>query len=201
MARSTVPMSIARSTNALSSHLPAFPVAKRMPRATLLRILALSLVGSLLLAVSAHVAVPFWPVPMTLQSLVILLLGIFAEPLAAVGAVVAYVAEGLIGLPVFAHGGGVGVLMGPTFGYVVGFIPAALIASLAGRWSDSSGPLPAAALLIVADATILACGVAWLAMLIGGHKAIVAGLTPFLLGEALKVTLATVAVQLRPARL
>lgn len=161
--------------------------------------MAVAFAGSLLLAISAHIAVPFWPVPITLQTLVVLLLGIFAGPVAAIGAVVAYVGEGLAGLPVFTHGGGVGVLFGPTFGYIVGFVPAALIAAFAGRWSDDIGPLRSAALLVMADAIILACGVAWLATLSGWNKAVAVGLMPFLLGEGLKVTLAIAAIQLRPA--
>ncbi len=182
-------------------HLLTLPVpAESTSRPALLRTVALSLAGSLLLAVSAHLAVPFWPVPMTLQTLVVLLLGTFMGPVAAIGAVLAYVAEGLVGLPVFANGGGVGALMGPTFGYIVGFVPAAFIASLAGRWPDETSPLATAALLVVADSVILACGVAWLATLIGWDRAVAVGLTPFLLGEALKITLAIVAVQLRPAR-
>lgn len=175
--------------------------ASGSPRAALPRTIALSLAGSLLLALSAHFAVPFWPVPMTLQTLVVLLLGIFAGPVAAIGAVAAYVAEGLAGLPVFSHGGGVGVLLGPTFGYIVGFFPAAFIASLTGRRPSAIGPFAAAALLVGADAVILACGVAWLATLFGWDKAVAAGLTPFLLGEAVKVTLATTAVLLKPAHL
>lgn len=186
---------------ALPPHLLTLPApARRTFRAAIFRTIALSLAGSLLLAVSAHLAVPFWPVPMTLQTLVVLLLGLFMGPVAAIGAVLAYVAEGLAGLPVFASGGGVGALMGPTFGYIVGFVPAAFIASLAGRWPDETSPLTTSALLVGADAVILACGVAWLATLIGWDKAIAAGLTPFLLGEALKISLAIVAVQLRPVR-
>lgn len=157
--------------------------------------------GSALLAISAYLAVPFWPVPMTLQTLVVLLLGSLAGPGAAVGAVVAYVAEGLAGLPVFSHGGGFSALFGPTFGYIVGFLPAVLIAAQAGRpAAGRSGVLRSALFLTAADAVILACGVAWLTTLIGWQKAVASGVTPFLLGEALKIALATAVVQLRSAQ-
>ena len=185
----------------MSPNSPTWTVpARDTSPAAPLRTIALALVGSGLLAISAHISVPFWPVPMTMQTLVVLLLGILMGPVAAIGAVVAYVGEGLVGLPVFAQGGGVGALVGPTFGYIVGFVPAAFIASLVGRWPDLRDPLPVAALLVGADAAILLCGVTWLATLIGLNKAVAAGLTPFLVGEALKVTLATIAVLLRPAR-
>ncbi len=162
----------------------------------------LTVLGSLLLAVSAHVAVPFWPVPMTMQTLVVLLLGALAGPALAAASVVAYVAEGVAGLPVFAHGSGLATLLGPTGGYIVGFLPAALIAARAsGMARGPSGALTSGALLFAADAVLLGCGVAWLASLIGVEKAVAAGLLPFLAGEGLKVAIATVAVQLRaPAR-
>lgn len=185
----------------LPPHLSAVPATSDTPRATLPRIAALSLVGSILLAISAHLAVPFWPVPMTLQTLVVLLLGGLVGPGAALGAVLAYVAEGLAGLPVFAHGGGLGALLGPTFGYIVGFLPAVVIAAQARpRATGAAGVLRSALVMTAADAVILACGVARLTLLIGWEKALAAGLMPFLLGEALKVALATAAVQLRPAQ-
>lgn len=96
---------------------------------------------------------------------------------------------------------GLAALVGPTFGSIAGFLPSVAMASQAGRRAPgASGVLRSALLLTVADATILACGVAWLATLIGWEKAVAAGLMPFLPGEAFKVALATTAVQLRPAR-
>lgn len=172
-----------------------------MPRETLLRAVALSLAGSVLLAISAHLKVPFWPVPMTLQTLVVLLMGAFAGPMVALGAVLAYLAEGLVGLPVFAQGGGLGALFGPTLGYIAGFLPAVLIAAQAGRRTPGAlGVLRSALILTAADAVIMAFGVAWLTFLIGFEKAVMAGLLPFLIGEALKIALTTAAVQLRPAQ-
>ncbi len=167
---------------------------RKTPRAVLLRVIAVSLAGSALLTISAQLAVPFWPVPMTMQTLVVLLLGAFAGPGAALAAVLTYVAEGLAGFPVFSHGGGFGAFFGPTFGYIAGFLPAVVVAAQAGR---RSGVLRSALILTAADAVILACGVAWLATLIGWEEAVAAGLTPFVLGEALKVALATAALQLR----
>lgn len=170
----------------------------RPPLATLGRAGAVALLGSLVLAVSAHVAVPFWPVPMTLQTLVVLLLGGLAGPRLGALAVLAYGAEGMLGLPVFAHGTGVATLVGPTGGYIVGFLPAAMLAGLAARCArDARGVASAAVLMLLADGLILVLGVTWLATLVGWDKAVAAGLLPFLLGEAVKVALATIAVQMR----
>jgi biotin transport system substrate-specific component len=149
--------------------------------------------GSLLIAIAAHVAVPFWPVPITLQTLAVLGLGAVLGPVVAVGAVLAWIAEGLVGLPVFANAVGPAALLGPTGGYIIGFVPAAAIAGLAARRGWLRAPLSAAIAFLVADVALFALGVGRLAGLIGWDKAIAGGLTPFLVGEALKLSLLTVA--------
>ena len=152
------------------------------------------------MAVAAHVAVPFWPVPLTLQTLALMLLGAFAGPAVAVAALLVYVAEGLAGLPVFAHGSGPAVLVGPTGGYLIGYVLAAAIPVYAARMKRGiTGALAAGAVFLAADAVIFFCGVAWLSTLVGVEKAVAGGLVPFLAGEALKIAIATAAVQLRAA--
>ncbi|SMF56690.1 biotin transport system substrate-specific component [Tistlia consotensis] len=156
----------------------------------LLRAALLAVLGSALLAISARVQVPFWPVPMTLQTGVVLLLGAALGGRLAVATVLLYLAEGALGLPVFAGGGGPAYLAGPTGGYLAGFlVAAAAVGSLVERgWSRS---LASSALaMILGDVLIFACGLAWLSSLIGLDKAIAAGLLPFLAGEALKIALA-----------
>jgi biotin transport system substrate-specific component len=165
--------------------------------ASVIRFLAIAGLGSLGLAVAAHVSVPFWPVPLTLQTLAVLLLGVFAGPQLAAAAVLAYAAEGVAGLPVFAHGAGLATLAGPTGGYIVGFLPAAIVAGFAARARRL--PLTLAGLLL-ADALIFAFGLAGLTLLVGWDKAVAVGLTPFLAGEALKIALATAATRLRPTK-
>lgn len=152
--------------------------------------------GSLVMAAAAYIAVPFWPVPMTLQTLAALGLGATLGPVPAALAVLAWIVEGVAGLPVFAAGAGPAVLVGPTGGYILGFLPAALVAGLAARRGWSGAPLKPAAAFVTADAIVFAAGVAWLATLVGWNKAVAGGLTPFLLGEALKVGLATAGVVL-----
>ncbi|WP_131194975.1 biotin transporter BioY [Lichenihabitans psoromatis] len=161
-----------------------------------LRALASIAIGSALLALAAHVAVPFWPVPITLQTLVVLGLGMVLGPSLGVATVLAYLLEGLAGLPVFAHGAGLATLLGPTGGYLIGYVAAAGVAGLAARRGWLTTPVSTLAALAAADAIVFAIGVPWLAALIGWDRAIAVGLVPFLLGEALKLALLTAAAQL-----
>lgn len=156
----------------------------------------LVLAGALVLWLSARVQVPFWPVPMTLQTLAVIVLGVALGPRLAVLAVLAYLAMGMAGLPVFAGAPqqGLAYLTGPTGGYLVGFLLAAVVLGLlAGGGLDrsTSGMFVAAA---IGHAVILACGWAWLATRIGPAKAWAAGVAPFYLATALKTALAALLV-------
>jgi len=150
----------------------------------------LAIAGSLLLAVSAHVKVPFWPVPMTMQTFVVLMIGATYGRNLAVATVAAYLIEGAIGLPFFAASGGVAILVGPTAGYLFGFLVAAgLVGQLANRGMGRT--VPTAVLIFIAgDAAIFLCGVGWLSTIIGIDKAVAGGLAPFMLAEAVKIALA-----------
>ncbi|MCW6508300.1 biotin transporter BioY [Lichenifustis flavocetrariae] len=169
------------------------------PSSHVLRTLACVVGGSGLLALAAHVAVPFWPVPITLQTLAVLGLGAMLGPAVAVGTLMAYLLEGLCGLPVFAHGSGFAVLAGPTGGYLLGYVPAAFAAGLAARRGWLAKPLSAFTAFLLADAVIFVLGVGWLAALFGWEKAVAVGFTPFLIGEALKLALLTAATQMKRA--
>ncbi|MEX2629148.1 MAG: biotin transporter BioY [Tistlia sp.] len=156
----------------------------------LLRGLLLAVLGSALLTISAKIQVPFWPVPMTLQTGVVLLLGAALGWRLAAATVLLYLAQGALGLPVFAAGGGAAYLLGPTGGYLAGFLVAAVaVGWLVERgWSRS---LASSALaMLLGDLLIFACGLAWLSALVGFEAAVAAGLLPFLAGEAVKVALA-----------
>ncbi len=162
------------------------------PRAadSLLAQLVLVVAGSLLLVASAKVQVPFWPVPMTMQTFVVLGLG------AAYGArlggltVATYLAQGAVGLPVFAAGGGIAMLAGPTGGYLLGFLAAAVfVGALADRgWCRTRGSTALA--FFAGTAVIFTLGVAWLTVLFGFSTAITAGILPFVTSEAVKIALA-----------
>ena len=160
------------------------------PGNSLIRTAGFAIAGSLLLALSAKAQVPFWPVPMTMQSLVIMMLGMAYGSRLAVATVLLYLAEGLAGLPVFAGtGAGFAYMTGPTAGYLVGFVAAAgLIGWLAERGWDRS-PVKALIAMSVGHVLLFVPGVAWLAVLFGTEKAIAVGLTPFIAASLLKTAL------------
>ena len=160
-------------------------------RRSLTRDAVLVVVGSLLLSISAKVQVPFWPVPMTMQTFVVLMIGAHAGFRLAGLTVLAYLVEGALGLPVFSTGAGLAFMTGPTGGYLIGFLASALIVSgLFAKGFDRHLPI-AFAVLVLGDALILGLGFAWLSTLIGAEKALAVGVLPFIPAEALKVALAT----------
>jgi len=163
---------------------------------TLIQKAVLVLLGSALLAVSAKVQVPFWPVPMTMQTLVVLLIGAHAGTRLAGLTVLAYLLEGAVGLPVFSTGAGLGFMAGPTGGYLVGFLVSALLVSFAVERGFTRSLPAALAVFVVGDLVILGLGVAWLSTLIGFEKALMVGVVPFLPAEALKIALATASLPL-----
>ncbi len=163
------------------------PIAASRPRAAL-RFWGLALLGSAILAASAQVAVPLWPVPATLQTLAVLLIGALGGSRMGVAAVGLYLAEGLVGLPVFAAGtAGPAVLMGPTAGYLLGFVAAAWIAGQArGGWWRMGGTLLAAHLVLFVP------GVLWLSGFVGLERSVWAGFVLFVPGTLVKTGLALV---------
>jgi biotin transport system substrate-specific component len=178
-----------------------WPVAGGDRRA--LRAVALAVVGSLLLWASAKVQVPFYPVPMTLQTAAVFLIGIAYGWRLAVATVLLYLAQGAIGLPVFAgtpaKGIGLPYMLGPTGGYLVGYVAAAAIAGWAAQrsrhWLATGGAL------LVATAVIYGLGAGWLATFVGVDKAVALGVTPFLLGDAVKLALVMTVAEAGLARL
>lgn len=169
------------------------------------RALVLLLLGACLLAASAKIRVP-GPVPMTLQTLAVLALGAMLGWRLALGSVLVYVAEGALGLQVFANtppaASGIGYLLGPTGGFLIGFAVAAVVVGVAADRGLTGRPLPFAAVVILADLVILAAGFLWLAFAIrtasgtglGVPAAWRIGVAPFLLGEAVKAALAALAL-------
>lgn len=156
------------------------------PRSAL-RFAGLALLGSWALAASAQVAVPMWPVPATLQTLVVLLLGALGGPAFGLASVGAYLAQGAAGLPFFAGGAaGPAVLVGPTAGYLAGFLLAAWMAGFA----RGAGLWRAGAVLLAAHLVLFIPGVGWLAGFIGTARAVEAGFLVFLPGTLLKTAAA-----------
>jgi biotin transport system substrate-specific component len=165
-----------------------------------LRNVTLALIGTLLLWVSAKLHIPFWPVPLTMQTFVVLVLGAaFGWKLGA-ATMALYLAEGALGLPVFSgtpeRGIGLAYMAGPTGGYLAGFVAgAALCGWLAERGWDRSAWRTAAAMSL-GHLLILALGWAWLAALIGPAQAYAAGVAPFYAATVAKTALAVVALPL-----
>lgn len=158
----------------------------------------LAVAGSLALWASAKIQVPFWPVPMTMQSFVVLALAAAFGSRLGLATVLLYLAEGAAGLPVFAgtpeKGIGFAYMMGPTAGYLAGFaIAAYVVGALAERGFDRTIPRMLAAATI-GHAVIFIAGWAWLAMLIGAEQAWISGVAPFYAATVLKTVLAALAL-------
>jgi biotin transport system substrate-specific component len=171
--------------------------AQETAGAAALRAGGIVLAGTLFVAACAHVAIPlyFTPVPLTLQPFAVLVLGLLLGPRMAFATLAAYLAEGAVGLPVFAPGptglSGLAHLFGPTGGYLMAYPAAAAVIAVLWRRSNRNfgwGLVSAAA----GDALILATGAVWLALWTHGSAATVftQAVLPFLPGEALKIAAA-----------
>ena len=157
----------------------------------LVYVLLTSIIGSFLLAISSKVQIPITPVPVTLQTLVLLVMSMFLGWRGAVGATSLYLFQGAIGLPVFAHGGGFIILFGPTGGYLFGFLIASLVVGyLAEKGWDKSVVLTFTSMTI-GTLIIYLFGVIWLSYLKDLNTALVFGLLPFITPDILKICLGT----------
>ena len=168
----------------------------------LVRNIALIVLGCALLWASAKVKVPFWPVPMTLQTFAVMGLAAAYGSRLGVATVVAYLFAGALGLPVFTNTppaiAGPAYLLGPTGGFLIGFVAAAFIVGYAAdRGWDRSVPKLLAA-MVVADAVVFGLGLAWLGAAVPAlgysWKLLEAGLFPFLMGDLLKLLIAALAI-------
>jgi len=157
-----------------------------------LRLVGLALLGTAFVAACAQVQVPWWPVPFTGQTFAVLVLGMVYGARLGAGTLLLYLAVGGLGLPVYAElSSGWAVVTGTTGGYFIGFVLAAgLVGWLAERGWDRSVWLTGLAMLL-GNVLIYVPGLLWLGAVVGWDKPILAwGLTPFLLGDAVKLVLA-----------
>lgn len=167
---------------------------------SLVRQFMLALAGAALLTLSAKIQVPFYPVPMTMQTFVVLVIGMAFGWRLGAATVVLYLVEGAFGLPVFAgtpaRGIGLAYMAGPTGGYLAGFaVAAAFVGYLAGRGWDRTLVTTLAA-MITGTALIFIFGYVWLAYLIGLQKAFQFGILPFMWAAVFKITLAAAVLPL-----
>lgn len=152
--------------------------------------LGIVLGGSWLLAASAHASVPMVPVPMTLQSLALLVLAGGLGLRLGSATVLAYLGQGALGLPVFAGGGGLAYMAGPTGGFLLGFLLAAVVIGWAVDRGAGRHWLSLLAALSVGHVLLFVPGVLWLSTFTGLREAWAAGAAPFVLGTVVKTALA-----------
>jgi len=158
---------------------------------------ALVLGSSWLIAISAQVSIeiPFSPVPITGQTLAVLLTGLILGKTLGVASVSAYLAQGAAGLPFFAGGkAGLAVLFGPTGGYLFGFLAAVYVVGMLSELRYKCSLLQAASTLVIGNMIIYAFGLLWLARFVGEAQTLPLGLYPFLVGDLLKILLGVVLV-------
>ena len=159
----------------------------------ILKCLLIIFLGSLILTISAKIKIPFYPVPMTMQTFVVLFLGMSFGYKMGIATVLLYLVEGIIGLPVFANSPekGVGLIYftGPTMGYLLGFLSACFFASYVKKEENY---FKIFLKLVLAVSTIYILGVIWLGIIIGWDKPLIEiGVLPFLPAELIKIIILT----------
>ncbi len=175
-------------------------VSAALPESGLARLAAQAVLvigGTLLLTVAAKTKVPLGLVDLNLGTLAVMALGVAYGWRLALATLLVYLAEGAAGLPVFQgtpeKGIGLAYMMGPTAGYLVGYVALAVIAGWAADRGFDRNPLKLGAALLAGAAIVLALGFAWLSTLIGAEKAWIAGVAPFIYGDLIKVALVSAA--------
>ena len=172
-------------------------LTKNLTQPKIIKSLLAIVLGSIALTISAKIKIPFYPVPMTMQTFVVLFLGISLGYKIGLATIGLYLIEGIAGLPVFSNSPekGVGLLYftGPTMGYLIGFLTACYLSSMI-KFKD--GFFVVLGKLILATSTIYILGLLWLGTLIGWDKPIFAlGAKPFLLAEIFKIAILALLVK------
>jgi biotin transport system substrate-specific component len=172
-------------------------VSRSSAKQSLLADASLIVLGSLIVAAAAQISIPLQPVPITGQTLAVLLVGMVLGSRRGALALLAYLAQGLAGLPVFAEGKfGLATVLGPTGGYLVGFVVAAFVVGWLAERGWDRNLFTTLAAMVAGNMVIYAFGLAWLSTfpfvsgLLGEAGLFALGMTPFLLGDAIKAVLA-----------
>tara|TARA_X000001036_G_scaffold323899_1_gene302371 strand:+ start:305 stop:856 length:552 start_codon:yes stop_codon:yes gene_type:complete len=171
-------------------------LVKSFKQSKVLKYIFIALIGSIVLAISSKVKIPFYPVPMTMQTLVVLTIGIAFGWKLGLATVALYLFEGLIGLPVFSgtpeKGVGLVYFTGPTMGYLIGFL---VTVYFTGKFNYNYNLPDTFIKLLFATSFIYLLGMLWLGFLIGWEKPIFKlGAQPFLLAELFKVLIVTLSI-------
>ncbi len=166
-------------------------LTKNISHTKIIKSVLVVILGSIALTISAKIKIPFYPVPMTMQTFVVLFLGVSLGYKIGLASIGLYLFEGIMGIPVFSNSPekGVGLIYftGPTMGYLIGFLTAGYLAS---KVNVKDNFLIVLLKLIIATSTIYVLGLLWLGTLIGWDKPIITlGAQPFLLAEIFKVLL------------
>ena len=171
-------------------------IVKKIESTKILKKISLVLLGTLLLTISAKIKVPFYPVPMTMQTFVVVLIGIAFGWKLGLATIFTYLFEGAVGLPVFAgtpeKGIGISYMIGPTGGYLFGFILSVFIAGFVNLNKNIFIKFLLISLSIFA---IYVTGVPWLAYLAGWEIAYVWGIKNFILAEIFKISILTLSTE------
>ena len=171
-------------------------IVKNFKQTKLLKYVFIALLGSIILAVSSKIKIPFYPVPMTMQTLIVLIIGVAFGWKLGLATISLYLFEGIVGLPVFSgspeKGIGLVYFTGPTMGYLIGFLVAVYIS---GKFVYDNNLVKTFFKLFFATSLIYILGIIWLGSLIGWDKPVFKlGAQPFLLAEIFKILIATLAI-------
>ena len=169
---------------------------KSFKHTKIIKYLFIALIGSIILAISSKIKIPFYPVPMTMQTFVVLMIGVGFGWRLGLTTVALYLFEGIIGLPVFSgtpeKGFGLIYFTGPTMGYLLGFLVAVYFS---GKFIYDNNIIKNFLKLFFATSLIYIFGIAWLGNIIGWDKPVIQlGAQPFLLAELFKILIATFAI-------
>ena len=175
-------------------------LVKNFTQSKLVKNLFIALIGTIFLAISAKIKIPFYPVPMTMQTFVVLFLGISFGYKVGVATILVYLLEGIMGFPVFSNspekGVGIVYFTGPTMGYLIGFISAVFLIGYVklDDWTKKGNESVKYFFinfvkLLVSVSTIYLFGLFWLSNLIGFEKALLFGFKPFWFAELFKITI------------
>jgi len=182
---------IAHSVTLVDAILP-----RTNPRVDLMRKVLVVLGFTALIALSAKIAigVPWSSVPVTGQTFAILLTGALLGSRLGALTVMAYLAEGAMGLPVFAYGGGAAYFAGPTAGFLLGFVPMAFVVGYLCERGWDRRPWTAIPAFLAGEVVLYIFGLAWLAYFVPADRLLSAGLIPFIPGDLTKIALAALAL-------